>query len=375
MTFLFIANSPASVINFRLDLIKAIQAIGWTVHVACPEMNPTAPERLYLQDHGVQVHEILMSRAGLNPIADLSTCWALWKLMRKIKPNKVLSNFIKPVVWGSLAGYLARIPKRYALISGLGYAFVDGGTDNKRRTFVKQIVQVLYRQALNRCDHVFFQNPDDEILFRQMGILKCKTPSTVVRGSGVNLDHFKPAPFPDRPVFLLIARFLVDKGVREYAQAAEKLKALYPHASFKLVGYLDENPESITQKELDRWISAGHIDYIGKLSDVRPALASASVFVLPTFYREGIPRTILEALSMGRAIITTDAPGCRETVVEGENGFLVQPKSIDELVNAMEKLIQHPELAEKMGEASHQKAIDEFDVHKVNAVMLKDMQL
>ena len=140
-----------------------------------------------------------------------------------------------------------------------------------------------------------------------------------------------------------------------------------------LVGYLDENPESIKQSELDSWIEGGYIDYLGKLSDIRPAMAQASVFVLPTFYREGIPRTILEALAMGRAIITTDAPGCRETVVNGKNGFLVQPKSVDELTEAMETLILQPSLIISMSNESLQKAKNEFDVHKVNAVMLHDM--
>lgn len=373
--FLLIAPCPHYLINFRLDLIKAIQARGQQVQVACPGMVATAPERLLLQELGVQVHNLPMNRAGLNPFADLRTCWALWRLMRRIKPTRVLGYTIKPVIWGSLAAFLAGVPQRYALITGLGYAFVEGEAVSKKRALVKRVAQFLYRLALNPCQRVFFQNPDDEALFRKLKILNNTTPSALVKGSGVNLDYFAPAPLPEKPAFLLIARLLIDKGVREYAQAAERLKAQYPETRFMLVGYLDENPESITQAELDAWVNGGYIDYLGKLSDVRPAVAQASCFVLPTFYREGIPRTLLEALAMGRAVITTDAPGCRETVIDGENGFLVQPKSVDELIRAMEKLIQHPEKTLVMGEVSLQRAREEFDVHKVNAVMLQNMQL
>lgn len=374
MSFLIIANSPNSIINFRIDLIKAIQSTGQQVHVACPGMAADAYECLILQDLGVQVYDIPMSRVGLNPIADLKTCWALFRLMRKIKPQRVLGYTIKPVIWGGLAGFFARVPQKYALIAGLGYAFVEGGAVSRKRALVKCVALSLYRLALNRCQRVFFQNPDDQDLFRQLGILQSKTLSTVVKGSGVNLAHFEPANLPENPTFLLIARLLIDKGVREYAEAAKALKARYPQASFKLVGYLDENPESISQHELDAWVEGGYIDYLGKLSDVRPAIASASAFVLPS-YREGTPRSVLEALAMGRAVITTDAPGCRETVIDGENGFLVQPRSVDELAEAMEKLILQPELIKQMGLASLQKVKNEFDVHKVNAVMLKNMQL
>lgn len=373
-SFVLIANSSTSVINFRLDLIKAVQANDQHVHVVCPGMFADAPERRFLENWGVQVHDVSMSRAGLNVFLDIKTCWILWRLMRDIKPERVLSYTIKPVIWGSLAAFLARVPQRYALITGLGYAFVESGTVNTKRAFVKRVAQFLYHVALSRCHRVFFQNPDDENLFRELGILKNIIPSTVVKGSGVNLAYFQPTPIPDTPVFLLIARLLIDKGVREYAQAAERLKAKYPEASFMLVGYLDENPESIQQIELDRWIKDGVIDYLGKLSDVRPAMARASVFVLPTFYREGIPRTILEALAMGRAVITTDTPGCRETVINNDNGFLIQPKSVDDLQFAMEVLIKNPQQVKRMGEISLRRAREEFDVHKVNAVMLKNMK-
>lgn len=245
--------------------------------------------------------------------------------MQKIKPDLVLPYTIKPVVYGTLAAWATKVPHRFALITGLGYAFQEH--NNTKYKLVNKIATQLYRVSLNKCQTVFFQNPDDEALFRQLKILKPSTPSFVVNGSGVDISEYTLADLPSQPKFLLIARLLGDKGVREYAQAAKRIKEQFPLVSFDLVGRLDDNPDAIKQNEIDAWIKAGTINYLGELTDVRPAIAETSVYVLPS-YREGTPRTVLEAMSMGRAIITTDAPGCRETVVDGDNGFLV-PVDLD----------------------------------------------
>jgi glycosyltransferase involved in cell wall biosynthesis len=180
------------------------------------------------------------------------------------------------------------------------------------------------------------------------------------------------APLPDNPIFLLIARLLGDKGVREYVEAARLVKRKHPQARFELVGWVDENPDAIDQVELDDWVNEGVIDFKGKLSDVQSAITDCSIFVLPS-YREGTPRAVLEAMSMGRPIITTRAPGCRETVVDGYNGFLVSVKAVDELVSAMLKFIDQPELVVSMGSYSRKLAEEKYDVHKVNDVMLREM--
>lgn len=373
MRFLLVANAPGSLVNFRLDFIKSVQAAGYEVHVACPQMDEAIKENIILEQQGVVMHSVAMSRVGLNPLSDFLTLWSLFRLMRKVQPSIFLGYTIKPVVWGSLAAFFARVPKRFSLITGLGYAFVDDEIPSIKRRFVRVAVEKLYLLSLSCCSRIFFQNPDDEQLFRDFKIIKNSTLTTVVKGSGVNLAHFKVRPLPEKPIFLLIARLIVDKGIREYASAAILLKARYPEVQFKLVGYLDENPKSIAQVELDSWVSTGAIEYLGKLSDVRPVLSAASVFVLPSFYREGIPRTILEALAMGRAIITTDTPGCRETVVHGVNGFFVRSKSVDELAGAMEQLILNPDLVIRMGAASHDLAVRDFDVNKVNVSMLNGM--
>jgi glycosyltransferase involved in cell wall biosynthesis len=239
---------------------------------------------------------------------------------------------------------------------------------------VFQVVRRLYSAALKKADKVFFQNPDDEALFRDLGILDEEVPSQVLNGSGVDMAHFRLAPLPAGPPrFLLIARLLGDKGIRQYAKAARRIKQQHPEVVFQLAGDIDSNPDTITQEELDTWVREGSIDHLGWLKDVRPAIADCSVYVLPSYYREGTPRSVLEAMSMGRAVITTNAPGCRETVIEGGNGYLIPARNLDVLVEAMQHFIDNPALMQAMGQYSHRIASDRYDVHKVNAVMLEAM--
>lgn len=360
--FLLIAGLARSLVNFRGPLITALLNQGLDVHVAAPDLPANSPTRAQLVALGAQVHEIPLRRAGTNPLADLLTLFALWRLMRRLQPQYVLAYTIKPVVYGTLAAWLARVPQRFALITGLGYAFTAG----RQRSRVGRLVQWLYKLALARAEGVFFQNPDDEALFRKLGLLAPGARSCVVNGSGVDVEQYAVAPLPDGgPRFLLIARLLGDKGVREYAQAAARVRAQHPETRFALVGRIDENPDSIAQAELDAWVHDGVVEYLGYLSDVRPAITACSVYVLPS-YREGTPRTVLEAMAMGRALITTDAPGCRETVVDGDNGFLVPVRDVDALVDAMLKFVETPELAARMGARSRQIAEERYDVHRVN---------
>lgn len=373
MIFLLIASYPDSLIKFRGSLIEVIKMKDLQVHVAVPDIASNNDLKKELEARNIVVHHIPLRRTGMNPLADMVTLLYLFKLMRRIKPAYVIGYTIKPVIYGSLAAWLAKVPKRFALITGLGYAF-QGEDNTGKRGLIRQLVQRLYALALGTTHKVFFQNPDDQALFRQLNILKPSTPSFVVNGSGVNISEYEPAPLPAQPCFLLIARLLGDKGVREYAQAAKQIKNTHPEVNFDLVGWIDENPDAIQQQELDSWVQEGTLNYLGKLADVRPAIAACSVYVLPS-YREGTPRTVLEAMAMGRAIITTDAPGCRETVVHEENGYLVPVKSVDALVAAMEAFINKPELVDTMGKKSREMAEEKYDVNKVNAVMLKEMGL
>ena len=377
MKYLIIASYPASILKFRGALIKALQDKGFEIHVAAPEFEVYPEECDSLIALGYTVHDIPMQRTGTNPLKDAKTLSALYLLMKKIKPDYVLGYTIKPVIYGSLAAKLARVPHIFALITGLGYAFSGAEEVGYKKSKLQKVMHQLYAAALMTVDKVFFQNPDDQVLFKKMGILKPSTPSTVVNGSGVNVTEYSVAPIStenDVPVprFLLIARLLGAKGVREYAQAAAIIKSRHPSVQFDLVGWVDDNPDAIAQRELDTWIEDGLVNFLGKLNDVKPAIADSSVYVLPS-YREGTPRTVLEAMAMGRAVITTDAPGCRETVVDGHNGYLVPVKDVDALAAAMERFITDPQLIASMGSAARQVAMDKFDVNTVNQMMLTEM--
>lgn len=379
MKFLIIASYPASILKFRGALIQALQDKGFEIHVAAPEFNSYPEERDNLATLGYTVHDIPMQRTGTNPLNDAKTLSALYVLIKKIQPSHVIGYTIKPVIYGSLAAKLARVPHRFALITGLGYAFQGADEQDYKKSNLQKIMHKLYSVALASTHKVFFQNPDDEALFKSTGILKPTALTKVVNGSGVDVSEYKAVPFPiinnqPAPRFLLIARLLGDKGIREYAQAAKLIKSKHPEVQFDLVGWVDDNPDAIQQKELDKWIDDGLLKFWGKLQDVQPAIAASSIYVLPS-YREGTPRTVLEAMAMGRPIITTDAPGCRETVIDGYNGYLVPVKAVEELAAAMERFIVNPELIIEMGKASRQLVEEKFDVDAVNQSMLEAMGL
>lgn len=379
MKFLIIASYPASILKFRGPLIKALQDKGFEVHIAAPEFNSHPEEIKALKKLGYILHGIPMQRTGTNPLKDATALLSLYFIMKKVKPSHILAYTIKPVIYGTLAAKVARIPNRFALITGLGYAFQQV-EETGQRSNLQKLIHVLYKQALTQTSKVFFQNTDDLNLFKKMKLISSVTPTIIVNGSGVDIAEYKVAPFPitadNRPElrFLLIARLLKAKGIKEYAKAAEIIKTKYPQVQFNLVGWVDDNPDSIKQQELDHWIENKTINFWGKLADVKPAIAESSVYVLPS-YREGIPRTVLESMAMGRPIITTDTPGCRETVIDGYNGYLVKVKSVDDLVQAMQKFINHPDLIREMGKASRILAEEKFDVHAVNQVMLQEMGL
>ncbi|MYM82961.1 glycosyltransferase [Duganella sp. FT50W] len=371
MKCLLIVNVIDTLLNSRGPLIKMMLQNGHTVMVAAPGLRLDNPVAQTIVAMGGQVSDIPLRRISTNPLQDAFLMLALWRLMRRWQPDLIIAYTIKPIVYGMLAGRLARVPRRFALVTGLGYAFTLKTTGVSGA--LKALVLRLYGLALSNAHKVFFQNPDDRALLISLGLLPRDLPNVVVNGSGVDLDYYASAPVPDgEPHFLMIGRFLLDKGIHEYVQAARNLRRKHPKISFSLVGWIDENPAAIAQSELNDWIAQGDIEFLGRLVDVRPAILNASVFVLPS-YGEGTPRTVLEAMSMGRSIITTDAPGCRETVIEGRNGFLIAVRSVTELERAMAMFIENPALAKVMGPASRQIAEEKYDVHNVNTIMLREM--
>ena len=264
----------------------------------------------------VRFHAMPLKRTGLNPLADYRFLRFFTRFLKAERPDLMFSYTIKSVIYGSLAAHRAGVPRIFALMTGLGYAFTDG---NLKQRLVGRVARALYRRALPHNDAVFFQNPDDLQLFLDLGLLRDARRAVRVNGSGVDLERFGFQPPPSGPpVFLLVARLLRDKGIVEYAEAARLLKPRHPQARFQLVGPHDANPSAISRQQLDAWRSEGIIEYPGATDDVRPFLAGAGVFVLPS-YREGTPMSVLEAMAVGRPIVTTDVPGCRETVVPGGN--------------------------------------------------------
>jgi glycosyltransferase involved in cell wall biosynthesis len=368
-----LASLSESLRNFRGPLIERLAARGHKVHVAAPQLHQDDETRQWLQARGIMCHDVPLARAGLNPISDLQLLWALARLLRKIRPDLFLGYTIKPVIWGLIAARFAEVSQRVALITGLGYAFT--GQARGRRALVQKLARSLYAHALKRATLVFFQNPDDRNAFRQLELLPDGTPTELVNGSGVDTDAYAPVALPSGPLrFLLIARLLGDKGIREYVAAARIIRAEHKSVEFHLVGGVDPNPDAISLDQVQSWHDSGDIIWHGPVTDVRPAIAEAHIYVLPS-YREGTPRTVLEAMSMGRAVITTDAPGCRETVQDGLNGFLVPVRQVEPLVQAMRQFIRSPELIETMGAKARQIVVDKYEVKKVNAVMIKAMAL
>lgn len=359
-----------SLLNFRGPLLRALVAKGHKVTACAPSASAYVLGKL--SEMGVDYRDVPVSRTGLNPLSDIKTFWRLFFLLRELKPDVLLSYTIKPVIYGSLAARLARVPSIYSMITGLGYAFSSGHAERK---WVTRIAAILYRIALGGNTGVFFQNPDDRDFFVRAKMLTGNEQSILINGSGVDLQYFCCVPVPEStPSFLLIARLIKDKGIIEYVEAARMVKSRYPDIRFRLLGPLDSNPNAISLAQINEWEKEGTITYLGETADVRPAITESSIYVLPS-YGEGTPRTVLEAMAMGRSVITTDASGCRETVVDGLNGLLVPPRDASALAQAMFRFIEHPELVRSMAGEGRRLAEDKYDVHKVNAVILDAMGL
>lgn len=370
---LLIAGLSDSLINFRGPFIKALSDAGHEVHVAAPNLTEQVMLCTRLREIGATPYSICIERAGMNPVSDLKSLILLCKLIRSVRPNIVLAYTVKPVVWGGLAARFFRDVQYFALITGLGYAFT--GNALGRRAVARSFARLLYRVGLARARGVIFQNPDDAKEFAERGLLPSKLQPWIVSGSGVDTERYSVAPLPSGPIrFLLIARLLWDKGVQEYIDAAKLMNKNYPEVECHLVGPIDNSPNAICRAEIDAWVAEGHVTWHGEQEDVRPYIEAAHVYVLPS-YREGTPRSVIEAMSMGRPIITTDAPGCRETVIHGVNGFLVPIGDPVALAKSMRKFIESPDLISQMSLQSRKIAEEKYNVRKVNAQMMEAMGL
>jgi glycosyltransferase involved in cell wall biosynthesis len=321
------ANSSWNIVNFRAGLIRALKAAGYEPLVVAP-VEAAAEERM--KALGVERKTVIMQRSGLNPLADLTLLLEYRQILRNARASAFLGFTIKPNIYGCLAARWARVPA-IANISGLGTVFIRQGP-------LLALVTRLYRAALSRAAVVFFQNPDDLDLFVARRMVR-RDQARLLPGSGVDLDRFmSSAPRAGPPTFLLIGRLLGDKGVREFVEAARILRSELPAARFQLLGPIDEgNRTAIPRTELDAWVGEGTVEYLGTADDVRPVIAAATAVVLPS-YREGLPRSLLEAAAMARPLIAADVPGCREVVRDGENGLLCEVRSAASLAAAMKRM-------------------------------------
>ncbi|MGV7121194.1 glycosyltransferase family 4 protein [Sphingopyxis sp. 550A] len=367
-----ISNFASSLLNFRGPLLIEMVRRGYEVLAFAPDHDDAS--RAWLRDNGVVPVDFGLARTGMNPLKDAASLLNLRRLLRLHKPDAILGYYIKPVIYGTIAAWLAGVPRRYTMIEGLGFAFTHGPEIGWRKMLLQRIVSALYRVALRRADSVVFLNPDDRAEFIERGLVS-PSQAALLGGIGLDLKEWDYSlPNVHAPItFIMIGRLLGDKGVREYVAAARILRQSRPDTRFLLVGGYDANPAAIPLEEVKDWVEEGLIEWPGHVP-VRDWLSQAGIFVLPS-YREGVPRSTQEAMAMGLPIVTTNVPGCRETVEEGRNGFLVPPRDPAALAEAMRYFADHPDAIVPMGAESRKLAEERFDVHKQNQKLLAFMDL
>jgi glycosyltransferase involved in cell wall biosynthesis len=366
LKFILISPKNRTTYNFRGDLLKEIISKGYEVIVTGPNEDGVD----IIKELGVRFELIPLDKNGLSAAADIKYMIALKNLLKAEKPDVTLGYTIKPVIYGAIAAKLAGVKNINSMVTGVGYVFT---AKTKKAKIIRTIAGILYRIGFKCANTVIFQNQDDLNEFVECKLLKYEK-CWLVNGSGVNMQKFELAPLPERITFFMLSRVMNSKGIREYLQAAEEVKGKYPEVRFMLLGAVENIQDSLKMEDLRPYIDNGIIDYYGETDDVASYYRQCSVYVLPS-YREGTPRTVLEAMAMGRPIITTDAPGCRETVVDGVNGFLVPVQDAVALAEKMEWFIKNQDEVIKMGQASYQFCRDKFDVQKVNADMLRYLGL
>lgn len=392
MKLLVLTADPKTLLCHRREMLEEMAARGCRITAAAS--GPGGEAAKFIESLGGEYVSVRMTRSGLNPVKDLQTFRDFRALIRRVQPDAVFAYTIKSVAYGCLAASLEKVRGIFPLICGLGYAFAPDGTFKQK--LVSAVSSRLYKTALSRATHVFLQNTDDEQLLRSRGILPARVPSTVVPGSGVDLDAFADTPLDLDAAqngtvrFLLVSRLLKSKGVPEFVEAARRLRAEHPGWEFHLVGPTDPGPDGIDGPLVEQWQREGLVKWHGSQSDVRPFLRSAHVFVLPTYYREGVPRTLLEALSTGRPIITTDSTGARETltltahgraqqqagepVMQALNGCMIQPRNAEALIAAC-RAVAAPAALAAMSVHSRRLAASKFDVRIVNSLITARMKL
>lgn len=355
MRIAVVANTSWYLYNFRLRLMRALMAAGHEVVAVGPP--DSHADRLAAA--GIRHCAVPLAAASVNPLRELRSVWALHRVFRSEGIEAVLSYTPKGNIYAAVAAALNGLPT-VPNVSGLGRAFI-------RHSPLTWLVQQFYRLTFRRAERVLFQNQDDLALFVRMGLVGAQKAERIP-GSGVDLERFAPggsggAVVKDKMVFLLVARLLWDKGVGEYVEAARVVRRQYPATEFRLLGFLDaQNPSAIPRAQVEAWVTEGVVDYLGSTDDVRPHLHGADCVVLPSAYREGVPRSLLEAAAMAKPLITTDAPGCRDTVDDGVSGFLCRLRDAEDLAEKMMRMMEMDrDRLVAMGRHGREKMVREFD--------------
>ena len=346
------SNTSWSIYNFRLGLVKKL--------LENYEVIIVAPKDKYSQkliDLGCGYYDIYIDNKGTNPINDLKTFWQYYRLYKKIKPDLIFHYTIKSNIYGTIAAKLNNILS-IAITTGLGYAFINNN-------LISKIVKFLYKFSFKFANQVWFLNQDDYEVFINQNLIS-KEKGYILPSEGINTEEFKPMNIEKKDNifrFLLIARILWDKGIGEYVKAAKIIKQKYQNVEFLLLGAVGvDNPTVISKEQIDKWVGEGIVKYLGVTDNVKSEIAKADCVVLPSYYREGIPRVLLEAAAMEKPIITTDNVGCRDVVDDGVNGLLCKPRDYRDLVDKMEKMLNLSEEERiKMGKRGREKIIREFD--------------
>lgn len=364
--FILVSPKNRSASNFRGDLIKDIQAKGYDVIVTGPNIEGVEK----IEALGAKFIEIPINKNGLNPLADITYCFKLKNIMKEYKADAILGYTIKPVIYGSIAGWLAKVKNRTAMVTGAGYLFAN---KSMKARIIRLVSSVLYRMGLAAAQKVIFQNIDDLNEFVNKGLVK-KEKCHVVNGSGVNMTKYTPSVYPEITSFFFLGRLVYSKGGMDFVKAAKLVKNKYPNSRFMILGKLEKSlPDAITAEDLMPFVNDGTVELFPETDNIAEYYAMTSVFVLPTAYREGTPRVILEALASARAVITTFTPGCKETVIDGVNGFFVPTHNPKALAEKMTYFLEHPENIAKMGAASLELCKNKYEISIINKNMLSIM--
>lgn len=363
---LIVNNTSVYVHRFRRELIHGLRNAGHEVVLLCPDDAHTHK----LSDLQIERVSWPLAQHGTKPRGEWLAARFAIRLAERIKPDAVINFTLKPAIYGSMAARRVRA-RCFSVFTGLGYYFTDPARVDSLST---RVIRLLLRRELASNAAVFFQNTNDRDLFLRLGLVASDR-TRIVSGSGVDVERFRPSDQPVVPAsFILVGRMLREKGVREFVEAARQVRLRCPQAKFWLVGGIDTSASAIPRSEIEAWQAEGTVEYLGEVDDVRSVVARAAVLVLPS-YREGMPRSVLEGMAMGKPVIVTDVPGCRDCVDAEVNGLVVPAQDAGALATAMERLARDPGLSERFGLMSRRIAVERFDVRRINDAFLRDCGL